>query len=97
LVGQPEGNPKQLSTGLNPAHRTLGFYLDNQLNSKFHETLRHENTLDIVSNQDPKVYSRLIFEAIPAGQVEGYPGGLPAVFTPSCQPTLPLPACQPAV
>ena len=81
MVGQPEGNPKQLNTGLNPAHRTLGFYLDNQLNSKFHETLGHENTLDIVSNQGPKVYSRLIFEAIPAVQCEwlgkGHPGAFP--------------------
>jgi len=97
LVGQPEENPQLLFSRLNPAHRTLGFYLDSQLNSKFHETLGHENPLAIVSNQGLKVYSRLIFEAIPAGQVEGYPGGLPAAFTPSCQSTLPLPACQPAV
>jgi len=67
LVGEPEGHPKLPFTGLNPAHRSLGFYLDNQLNSKFHETLGHENTLDIVSNQSLKVHSRLIFEAIPAG------------------------------
>ena len=69
MVRQPEGNPKLLLTGLNPAHRTLGFYLDNQLNSKFYETLGHENTLDIVSNQGPKVLKGLTFEAIPAGQV----------------------------
>jgi len=74
-VGQPEGNPKQLSTWLNPAHQTLGFYLDNQLNSKFYETLGHENTLDIVSNQGPKVLKGLTFEAIPAGQVGEYLGG----------------------
>ena len=36
-------------------YRALGFYLDNQLNSKFHETLGHENKLDIVSNQGPKI------------------------------------------
>jgi len=80
LVGQPEGNPKQLSTGLNPAHRTLGFYLDNQLNSKFYKTLGLENTLDIVSNQGPKVLQRMIFEAIPDGQVGEYPGGLSGCF-----------------
>jgi len=71
-----------LFTGLNPAHRTLGFHLDNQPNSKFHETLGHENTLDIVSNEGPKVYSRLIFfEAIPVSQCvwlgKGHPGASP--------------------
>jgi len=62
LVGQPEGKP-QLRTGLNPAHPVLSFCLDNQINSKRHETLGPKNTLGNEYNQGPKVWKWLTFDA----------------------------------
>ena len=50
-------SPKQKvrTTGPNPAKGRLRDNLDNQFNSKCHETLGHKNTLDNEYNQGPKV------------------------------------------
>jgi len=48
-------NRKHILPGPNPAKGRLRDNLDNQFNSKCHETLGHKNTLDNEYNQDPKV------------------------------------------
>jgi len=81
LVGQPEGNPELRNTGLNPVHSVLGFCLDTQINSKYHETLGPKNTLGIEYNQGSKVGSWLTFVAFSTGQVKSSRGDHLVAFT----------------